>query len=46
VSAAFTLKQTHQVPRGLAVGMDETLTKPIQLVKLKTVLWKTHEQTG
>jgi two-component system, sensor histidine kinase and response regulator len=29
--------------RGLAAGMDDYLTKPIQLVKLKEVLWKVQE---
>jgi len=32
--------------RGLAVGMNDYLTKPIQLVKLKEVLWKLQEQAG
>ncbi|MBL7016307.1 MAG: response regulator [Kiritimatiellales bacterium] len=32
--------------RGLASGMDDYLTKPIQLVKLKEVLWKIQEQCG
>lgn len=30
--------------RGLAAGMDDYLTKPIQLVKLKEVLWKLQEK--
>jgi CheY-like chemotaxis protein len=30
--------------RGLAAGMDDYLTKPIQLVKLKEVLWTLQEQ--
>ena len=29
--------------RGLKAGMDDYLTKPIQLVKLKEVLWKVQE---
>ncbi|MFA7368218.1 MAG: response regulator, partial [Kiritimatiellales bacterium] len=29
---------------GLAAGMDDYLTKPIQLATLKDVLWKTQEQ--
>lgn len=32
--------------RGLAAGMDDYLTKPIQLVKLKEVLWKLQEKSG
>ncbi|MBC8205719.1 MAG: response regulator [Kiritimatiellaeota bacterium] len=32
--------------RGLAAGMDDYLTKPIQLVKLKGVLWKIQVQNG
>ena len=30
--------------RGLTAGMDDYLTKPIQLVKLKEVLWSLQEQ--
>ena len=30
--------------RGLEAGMDDYLVKPIQLVKLKEMLWKTQEQ--
>ena len=29
---------------GLAAGMDDYLTKPIQLIKLKEVLWKLQQQ--
>jgi len=29
---------------GLAAGMDDYMTKPIQLVKLKEILWKIQEQ--
>jgi PAS domain S-box-containing protein len=32
--------------RGLAAGMDEYLTKPIQLVKLKELLWNLQKQIG
>ncbi|MBC8205720.1 MAG: response regulator [Kiritimatiellales bacterium] len=32
--------------RGLAAGMDDYLTKPIQLVKLKEVLWTLQGQAG
>ena len=32
--------------RGMAAGMDDYLTKPIQLVKLKGVLWKIQVQNG
>jgi two-component system, sensor histidine kinase and response regulator len=32
--------------RGLAAGMDDYLTKPIQLVKLKEVLWHVQETKG
>ncbi len=32
--------------RGLAAGMSDYLTKPIQLVKLKEVLWKIQEQSS
>ncbi len=32
--------------RGLAAGMDDYLTKPIQLVKLKEVLWKIQEKSS
>jgi CheY-like chemotaxis protein len=31
---------------GLAAGMDDYLTKPIQLVKLKEVLWNIQKQAG
>lgn len=37
---------TEERERGLAAGMDDYLTKPIQLVKLKEVLWKLQQERG